>query len=121
MPLYKQDPNDSTKQVPVTNNRVLVDKVSIPAHSTVQTRPNEVILNVNGTYAFLYETTSSVGGDVNGQINSFESGSVLANAAGGPVTLPIRPVAWRQTDAAGAVGDVTFVYRGKYLQDGGPK
>ena len=32
--------------------------------------------------------------------------------AAGPIRLDINPVAWRQTDAAGTVGDVTFVYTG---------
>ena len=121
MPLYKQDPDNSKKQVPVANNRVLINKATVPTEQIIQERPNKVIVNVNGTYAFLYETTSSVDGDVSGQIGNFITGSVLGNAAGGPVTLPIRPVAWRQTDAAsGTVGDVTFVYKGRYRKDGGP-
>ena len=37
---------------------------------------------------------------------------VVGNAAGGPVRLDIQPNAWRQTDAAGGDGDVTFVYLG---------
>ena len=121
MPLYRPDPNDDKKQVPVVNNRMLLDKVTLPAHSVVHSRPNEVVVNVDGTYAFLYQTTSSIGGDVSGQIGNFISGSVLADAAGGPLTLQIRPVAWRQTNAAGDVGDITFVYKGKYNQNGGPK
>ena len=126
MPLYKQDPDNSKKQVPVANNRVLINKATVPAEHTIQERPNKVIVNVNGTYAFLYETTSSIGanseaGAVGKQMSNYITGSVLGNAAGGPVTLPIRPVAWRHTDAAsGTVGDVTFVYKGRYRKDGGP-
>jgi len=124
MPLYKQDPDNSKKQVPVANNRVLIDKATVPTIETIQERPSKVIVNINGTYAFLYETTSSIGANTETgdgkQIANYTTGSVLGNAAGGPVTLPIRPVAWRQTDAAGSVGDVTFVYKGRYRQDGGP-
>ena len=37
--------------------------------------------------------------------------SVVDDAAG-PVRLDIQPNGWRQTNATGAVGDITFVYTG---------
>ena len=45
-------------------------------------------------------------------MGTYETGSLLGNAAGGPIRLDINPVAWRQTDATGTVGDITFVYIG---------
>ncbi len=36
----------------------------------------------------------------------------VVDDAAGPIRLDINPVAWRQTDAAGSVGDITFVYTG---------
>ena len=129
MPLYKPDPNDSTKQVPVVNNRVLVGNVSAPAHSLVNRRPNQVVINQPGTYAFLYNTTSSLGVTISAsatlsQFGNFITGAVVpgdADAGTPSVKLDINPVAWRQTNSAGTVGDITFVYRGKYVQDGGPQ
>ena len=77
------------------------------------TQPTYVIVNTIGKYGFLYETTSSIGGDVSGQASSFITGSIIENAAGGPIKLDINPIAWYKSDTAqgaAAVGDVTFVY-----------
>ena len=69
-----------------------------------------MLLNVNGTYAFSYQATGSIGG-THAAVSTYVTGSVVDDAAG-PVRLDIQPNAWRQTDAAGTVGDVTFVYLG---------
>ena len=73
-----------------------------PAVESINDRPNHVIINMNGTYAFAYQS---------GSVSTYETGSVVDDGAG-PVRLDINPVAWRQTDAAGSVGDITFVYNG---------
>ena len=90
--------------------------VTTPPIEVIQKRPSYVIVNVNGTYAFNYDFTASVGTSVaylasDGPGKFYTTGSVVvANA--GPVRLDIQPTAWRQTDAAGTVGDITFVYQG---------
>ena len=127
MSFYKQDPNNSKKQIPANNNRVMINKATAPAQLVIQGRPQQVIINQPGTYAFLYNTTASRGDSVVATVPvlaEFLTGSVVpgdADAGVPSVKLDISPVAWRQTDAGGTVGDVTFVYKGKYSQDGGPK
>ena len=113
MPLYKQDPNNTKKQIPDVSpgGTARYSNAVCPAGETVTKRPTHINCNSVGTYAFLYETTSSVGGNVVGQISNFVTGSsVVANH--GNIKLDISPVAWRKTDAgqSSAVGEVTFVY-----------
>ena len=111
MALYKQDPNNTTRQVPVDNpvKGSQYSSANCPTNEIVSKRPTYVNCNSVGVYAFLYETTSSNGGDVSGQIGNFVTGSkVVANH--GNIKLDISPVAWRRTDDDDAVGDITFVY-----------
>ena len=135
MPLYKADSNDSTKQVPVANNRVLVKEARVPAPLVIQSRPNHVIINNSGSYAFLYTSTGSSGGtshynadDSTAGNEIWVTGSMILHGTAKevsylPVKLDINPVAWRQTDGTitGNAGDITFVFNGKYMQNGGPK
>ena len=100
--MYRQDSNNSKKSSPKPRPASAYGKVTTPAVETIVDRPNHVIINMNGTYAFTY---------VSGSVSSYETGSVVDDGAG-PVRLDINPVAWRQTDAAGGVGDITFVYTG---------
>ena len=102
MSAYQADPNNNKKQQPKAIPTSAYGKVTTPAAETIQDRPNHVIINMNGVYAFAYESGSS---------DTYTTGSVVDDGAG-PVRLDINPVAWRQTDAAGSVGDVTFVYTG---------
>ena len=109
---YRVDPDNNLKMIP--NTRVANDAFGYaitPTAETFQKRPSYVLINVNGTYAFENNNTGSLGG-THKATGTYITGSVLGNAAGGPVRLDIQPNAWRQTDAAGTVGDVTFVYRG---------
>ena len=81
-----------------------------PTNDVVQKRASYVNVNSVGTYAFLYETTSSVGATTAGEIDKFITGSKVNHANAGGIKVECSPVAWRRTDAAGAVGDITFVY-----------
>ena len=81
-----------------------------PTNEIVTKRPSHVNVNSVGTYAFLYETTASVGGASTEELARFVTGSqVVANH--GNIKLDINPVAWRRTDDTDAVGQVTFVYK----------
>ena len=100
--MYNVDPNDNTKSVPKPRSKDAYSKVVVPAAEAITARPNYVTVNMNGIYAFAYES---------GSYGTYETGSVVDDGAG-PIRLDIQPVAWRQTDAAGTVGDVTFVYLG---------
>jgi len=110
MASYKQDPNDNTKQIPVSPS-VSVDiynSVTLPPADTIQERPTSVIVNQTGVYKFLYHTTASNGAiDLEG---AYITGSEATD--GGPIELPIQPVAWGNVANAGTVGEITFVYTG---------
>ena len=108
--MYQADPNDSKKQIPKGRSVNAYGTVTTPAEKTFTRRPNYVLINMNGTYAFCYETTASIGASHHDP-QTYETGSVVDDAAG-PIRLDINPVAWKQTDAVGATGDVTFVYTG---------
>ena len=102
MSRYEADPNNNLKSQPKALPLSAHGKATTPDKETIVDRPNHVIINVNGTYAFAYTS---------GSASTYTTGSVVDDAAG-PIRLDINPIAWRQTDAAGTVGDVTFVYTG---------
>jgi len=110
MSRYEADPNNSKKQQPKAIPTSAYGRVTAPTEETVQDRPSYVVINMNGAYAFAYESTGSIGGTHSSK-TSYVTGSVIDDAAG-PVRLDINPIAWRQTNGAGSVGDVTFVYTG---------
>ena len=97
--MYQVDPNDNQKQVPKARSTHAYSKATTPAANTHVDRPHYVLVNMNGTYKFSYDGST------------FSTGSVVDDAAG-PVKLDIQPTAWDQTDAAGTVGDVSFIYLG---------
>ena len=125
MSFYKPDPNDSTKQVPISNNRVLIKEAKTPAINVVTTRPDHVIINNTGSYAFLYSTTCSLGGTSTTEVYITGSNVKSRTSVGSfaPYKLDINPVAWKrcEADSDAAAGDVTFVFKPKYIQGSGPK
>jgi len=90
------------KPLPIEGQNSFFGRATTPAPEVINDRPNHILINMNGTYAFAYTS---------GSVSTYETGSVVDDAAG-PIRLDINPVAWRQTDAAGSAGDVTFVYTG---------
>jgi hypothetical protein len=107
MAFYKPDPNDSKKQVPITDNPILkrVGHATAPAENVICKRPTYVVINGNaGSYQFAYES---------GSISTYITGSVIDADASGPVKLDINPVAWMMSGTAGKAGDITFVYRSR--------
>tara|TARA_X000001382_G_C3099463_1_gene156197 strand:+ start:38 stop:355 length:318 start_codon:yes stop_codon:yes gene_type:complete len=101
MPLYKQDPNDSSKQTPdiTPGGTARFSNAIVPAAKTIQKRPSYVIINNAGNFSFAYESGSYPTGYI--------TGSVL-DGNGGPIRLDINPIAWGGEDVS--TGDVTFVY-----------
>tara|TARA_Y100000361_G_C10969300_1_gene243077 strand:+ start:217 stop:567 length:351 start_codon:yes stop_codon:yes gene_type:complete len=111
---YIADPDNSNKQVPKALDRGIdaVNHATAPVKEVIQKRPNSVIINKIGHYGFLYETTCSIGGtSVSPGETYITGGRVIADTAG-PQELPIQPVAWVRDSNGGAVGDITFVYKG---------
>ena len=106
---YKQDSNDYKKQVPNNTGKgyqQLAGYSNNPASVTQVRQPTYVTVNKVGTFAFSYLDQTTAAGT-----SSYITGSLVQNAAGGPVKLDINPVKWRRTDAASVTGDITFVYR----------
>ena len=97
--MYNVDPNNPFKSVPKPRPADAYGKATTPVANTHVSRPNYVLVNMNGTYKFSYDGST------------FVTGSVVDDAAG-PVKIDIQPTAWDQTNAPGTVGDVTFVYLG---------
>jgi len=112
MPLYKQDPNDSTKQVPDDMPSISgTSKFSYaiaPAKEVMQKRPTYVMLNNAGNYLFAYDSASAATACTT---TNYITASVL-DADAGPVKLDIQPLAWTSLATSGGekTGDVTFVY-----------
>ena len=108
--MYETDSTDG-KSYPKAKSNEAYGYASTPAEETFVERPSYVLINVNGTYAFSYSQTGSNGG-THADEGAYTTGSILNDAAGGPTRLDINPNAWRQTNSAGSIGDVTFVYKG---------
>ena len=109
--MYQVDSNDNTKSVPKARSISGIGKATTPAANIFTERPSYVLINQPGAYAFSYAiNTGSIGG-THADVDAYETGSVVDDPAS-PVRLDINPIAWMQTDAAGTVGDVTFIYTG---------
>ena len=99
MSRYTVNSDNNKKQQPKALPKSAYGQVTTPAAGTHVSRPNYVLVNMNGTYKFSYDGST------------FVTGSVVDDAAG-PVRIDIQPTAWDQTNAVGTVGDVSFVYTG---------
>tara|TARA_R110000765_G_scaffold383852_1_gene475294 strand:- start:5 stop:448 length:444 start_codon:yes stop_codon:yes gene_type:complete len=136
----KNTSGNPTKQVPIVVNKALVRKAITPSAEVIYNRPDHVLINTTGSYAFLYSTTGSVGGNApnlhastagaggSAGKTGYITGSVIrvgGVAAPGyvqPVKLNINPVAWSRVDASTSrTGDITFIYAGKFVPEGGPR
>tara|TARA_R100000742_G_C4226278_1_gene48839 strand:+ start:249 stop:554 length:306 start_codon:yes stop_codon:yes gene_type:complete len=97
MSLYEAD---GKKQKPIVRDGIVFySHATCPAVDTKVKRPTYVVINAPGSYKFSYENTPT----------TYITGSILVDD-NGPIRLDIQPTAWSQADAAGTVGDVTFVY-----------
>ena len=99
MPLYEAD---GKKQKPIARTGTdFYSHAVCPTNEVVTKRPSYVNVNSVGVYAFAYKS---------GSVSTYVTGSKVNHANAGGIRLDINPVAWRRTDAADAVGDITFVY-----------
>ena len=109
--MYKADPNDSTKQIPKGLSAKAFSNATTPAAGVLTLNPSYIMINNSGSYGFIYSHTGSLGTTITNYGAEYTTGSI--HSSGTPIRLDINPTAWRRNDAAGAVGDVTFVYRGQ--------
>ena len=102
MPLYDAD---GSKQKPIVRDGTrFYSHATCPDKETHQKRPTYINVNSFGIYAFCYDSGS------HGTAANYITGSKVNHTSAGGIKLDVSPVAWRRTDAAGLVGDVTFVY-----------
>ena len=116
MTMYKQDPDDSRKQIPQPLIKTSMGRAITPTILEQYANPSHVFINNSGSYYFRYDCTGSAGDTPDG---GYELGMHIApgSQGGAPVKLDINPCAWSgsalNTKAALGTGDVTFVYRGQ--------
>ena len=106
MSRYEADSNDNKKSQPKAIPVSAHGRATTPApYPARHERPNYILINKIGTYAFAYES---------GSASTYATGSIVSNAAGGPIRVDINPIAWTDHGATpvGAAGDVTFIYTG---------
>ena len=112
MARYIADPNNDKKMIPSALNHLdRAGRAEVPPDTIINHRPNYILINQSGSYAFCYETSSSLGA-VNGTLNTYVTSSVHHSNNGLPLKLDINPVCWRITSGVAVKGNVTFVYTG---------
>ncbi len=118
--MYKQDPNNTKKQIPGGGSAAdafgrQAVQATTPAARVIQPRADGVIVNKIGLYSFQYDSKGTAVHAASTDMDNYVTGSNLIDQDQGPITLPIQPVAWHRIDeaAAGDIGDVTFIYRGR--------
>ena len=81
MPLYKQDPNNTEKQVIKTGasraQKFPARKAILPTKEIIYNRADAVIVNNTGSYAFLYTTTGSSGGTSHYNVDDSTAGNEI--------------------------------------------
>jgi len=109
MPLYKQDPNDTKKQIPDIQGDNRYDRATNPTHCTYTKTPSYVLVNTTLTTSVGFHfggTSASL--STAGNTTAANYTTMLDDAASG-TTLNIHPTAW-----SGSVADadsITFVYK----------
>ena len=122
MPDYKQDPNDSTKQVPGDLTDKHFDRASAPGVCSLHKSPHYILVNstLTDSVGFYFGPSSAsfaakitaegpdsvTAGQLTGSQHYFK---MLEDATAG-TTLHISPMAW--SGSAADAGKITFVYRG---------
>ena len=126
MPLYKQDPNDSTKQVPDIQGANLRDRAVNPQTCSFTKAPAAVIVNTQLTTPvgfFFGDSASFATAATNQQLDNFHHLThssnyitILNDDAVAGTKLNIHPTAW-----SGSLADkskITFVYKSSLATGG---
>ena len=111
MPLYKQDPNDTSKQIPDIQGENRYDKAVNPTHCELTKTPSYVLVNTLMTQpcAFFFGSSGSfsdlgAAGKIT-KTNYITMGDDLTVGT----KLNIHPTAW--SGSAADAGKITFVYK----------
>ena len=108
MPLYKADPNDSTKQTPDVQGSNRFDKAVNPAHCSATKTPSYVLINTLLTteVGFFFGTSASLSTAGNTTKANYP---IMGNDLSAGTKLNIHPTAW--SGSAADAGKITFVYK----------
>lgn len=114
MPNYKQDPNNSKKQVPGPKPDSYYGRASNPSANALVKTPSSVLINTaGGDIGFFFGSSASFAAlaDKNLSSNYQNFGALAAGTQ-----LGIQPTAWSGSAAA----SITFIYQGGLDGSGRP-
>tara|TARA_Y100001963_G_scaffold109228_1_gene151009 strand:+ start:2310 stop:2663 length:354 start_codon:yes stop_codon:yes gene_type:complete len=110
---WKQDPNDSSKMVPIVSNNTR-PSATTPPTGEIQYRPAYVIVGNDRDGLFFNFSASGSQGDNCNSVSSTTDGTwVNFGTFPDGTRLDIAPMAWSGSNASTAAGDVIFVYDDK--------
>ena len=118
MPLYKTDPNDSTKQVPNIQGDNRFDRATTPQTCSFVKSPNYVVVNklLTTPVGFFFGSSASFAAAATSQqLDNFHhlthSSNYTTMLTSGSVgtKLNIQPTAW--SGSLDDAGKITFVYK----------
>ena len=108
MPLYKQDPNDTSKQIPNVQGGNRQDRLVNPDRNTHTKSPNYVLVNTTLTLPVGFFFGSSASLSTAGNLDTANYTTPLDDATVG-TKLNIHPTAW--SGSAADADKITFVYK----------
>ena len=127
---YKQDPNDSKKQVPGSLPKNAFTRTGVPANCTMTKSPNYILFNtaMNDEFGFFFGTSASFAENATNDGATDISSTVMTSSAryekfaagvGAVGTkLDLHPTA--VSSSAQDVGFITFIYKGGLDGSGRP-
>ena len=108
MPLYKQDPKDTSKQIPDVQGGNRQDRLVNPDRNTHTKSPNYVLVNTTLTLPVGFFFGSSASLSTAGNLDTANYTTALDDATVG-TKLNIHPTAW--SGSAADADKITFVYK----------
>tara|TARA_R110000796_G_scaffold152756_1_gene269156 strand:+ start:7 stop:366 length:360 start_codon:yes stop_codon:yes gene_type:complete len=111
MPLYKQDPNDTSKQIPDIRGENRYDRAVNPTHCKLIKTPNYVLVNTVLTLpvGFFFGSSGSFSELGAAGKSTKANYSVVGDDLPAGTKLNIHPTAW--SGSAADAGKITFVYK----------
>ena len=110
MPLYKPDPNNSTKQVPNIQGTTRKDRIVSPTRYVITKTPNFVYCNSDVTLGFFTDSSQSFASKTSEAAGGYSGSAgyqVISMKAG--QNLNIHPIA--VSGSAADVAKIKFVYK----------
>jgi len=109
MPLYKQDPNNTSKQIPNVQGENRYDRTTNPDRVTFKKTPSYVLVNTTITQPVGFFYGSSGDFDALADSNAPANYDLVGGSLPVGTKLNIHPSAW--SGSAADNGFITFVYK----------